>query len=132
MSQFPFQKSESQWKNDLSEEEYRVLRQKGTELPHSGTYNLLFEEGTYKCNGCGEELFSSDSKFNAHCGWPAFDQEISEGKITEIEDRSHGMIRTEILCSNCGSHLGHVFNDGPTDTGVRYCVNSVSLDFDKD
>ncbi len=122
-------KSEADWQNQLSPEEYRVLRQKGTEAPFSGTYNMHFEAGTYHCKGCGTPLFTSASKFDAGCGWPSFDAEAAKGSITYIKDTSHGMIRTEIVCANCNGHLGHVFDDGPTDTGLRYCVNSVSIDF---
>lgn len=127
---FSFNKTDEEWKQILSDEEYYVMRQAGTERPGTGKYNLHFEDGTYKCNACGEPLFESDTKFNAHCGWPSFDKAIP-GKVVERLDKSHGMIRMEILCANCGSHLGHVFNDGPTETGLRYCVNSVSLDFEK-
>lgn len=122
-------KSDEQWRAELSEEEYRVLRKAGTEPPFSGEYNLHFEDGEYRCKGCGNLLFDSTSKFDSRCGWPSFDQEIEKGRIREKLDTTHGMVRTEILCSNCDSHLGHVFNDGPTGTGLRYCVNSVSLDF---
>ncbi len=118
-------------KKELSDEEYRVMREKGTEQPFSGKYYIHNDEGTFKCKGCGEELFSSDSKFDAGCGWPSFDEEITKGKIKEILDKTHGMIRTEIVCAKCDSHLGHVFNDGPTESGLRYCVNSISLDFDE-
>jgi peptide-methionine (R)-S-oxide reductase len=93
------------------------------------SYNLHFEDGHYHCKACGEQLFDSRSKFDAGCGWPSFDQEIEQGKIKEVFDDSHGMRRTEIVCANCGGHLGHVFNDGPTETGLRYCVNSVSIEF---
>lgn len=127
--QFKINKSEKEWKAELSEEQYYVLRQGGTERPYSGQYNMHFAKGNYTCAGCGEVLFSSESKFDAHCGWPSFDKEIESGKIVEKLDTSHGMIRTEILCGSCGGHLGHVFNDGPTETGLRYCVNSLSLDF---
>ncbi len=127
---FKIQKSEKEWLKELSPEEYYVLREKGTERPGSGQYNLHFEEGTYRCNACEEPLFDSGSKFEAHCGWPSFDKAI-EGKILYKEDRSHVMIRTEILCAACGSHLGHVFDDGSTQTGKRFCVNSISLDFEK-
>ncbi len=116
------------WKDKLSPEEYYVLREKGTERSFSGKYNMHFEKGTYVCNACKTPLFSSSTKFDAGCGWPSFDQAL-EGKIEYKQDRSHGVIRTEILCANCNSHLGHVFEDGPTETGLRYCVNSVSLDF---
>lgn len=122
-------KTEAEWKKQLTEDEYRVLRQKGTERPHTGKYNLHFENGAYNCNACDEKLFKSASKFDAHCGWPSFDESIP-GTVNRILDKTHGMLRTEIVCANCGSHLGHVFNDGPTATGERYCVNSVSIDFD--
>lgn len=128
--EFPYQKSEEEWKAKLSEEEFAVLRQKGTERPFSGEYNLHFENGSYSCKGCGEPLFDSGSKFDHGCGWPSFDKEIEEGKIKRVADYSHGMVRIEIVCANCGGHLGHVFDDGPTDTGERYCVNSASIDFD--
>ena len=124
-------KSEKEWKQILSEEEFYILREKGTERPHTGKFNLHFEEGTYTCKGCGTALFESDSKFDAHCGWPSFDQAIPD-KIEYIKDTSHGRIRTEIVCKTCDGHLGHVFNDGPTDTGLRYCVNSVSIDFNNE
>ena len=130
MSNFNIDKSESDWKEQLTEEEYRILRDKGTERPHTGKYNLHFEEGTYKCAGCSQQLFESSSKFDAHCGWPSFDESI-KGTVKYVLDKSHGMMRTEIVCSNCGGHLGHVFNDGPTETGTRYCVNSISINFDK-
>lgn len=127
---YKIQKTEEEWKAELGLEKYKILRQKGTEFPHTGQYNLHFEKGIYCCAACNEPLFESNSKFDAHCGWPAFDQSIP-GKVEYIKDASHGMIRTEILCSTCGSHLGHVFDDGPTETGVRYCVNSLSIDFKK-
>jgi peptide-methionine (R)-S-oxide reductase len=126
---YKVQKSEEDWRKQLSEEEYYVLRKKGTESPFSGKYNLHFESGKYGCKGCGHALFSHQMKFDSHCGWPSFDSELPEAKIEKKMDRSHGMVRTEILCGNCGSHLGHVFPDGPTETGLRYCVNSLSLDF---
>jgi peptide-methionine (R)-S-oxide reductase len=129
---FKIQKTEEEWKQELTPEQYYVLRQAGTERPFTGQYNMHFEKGTYSCGACGEPLFTSESKFDGHCGWPSFDKEIEEGKILERTDTSHGMVRTEILCANCGSHLGHVFDDGPTETGLRYCVNSLSLDFEED
>lgn len=127
---YPIEKSEEQWKAELGPEKYRILRQKGTEYPHTGQYNLHFEDGTYCCGACGEPLFESGSKFDGHCGWPSFDESIP-GKVEYAKDTSHGMFRTEILCAKCGGHLGHVFNDGPTPTGIRYCVNSLSLVFHK-
>jgi len=120
--------TEEDWKKHLSAEQYRILRQKGTEYPFTGKYNLHFEKGTYVCAGCKTELFYHDQKFESSCGWPSFDDCIS-GTISYVQDRSHGMIRTEIVCANCNGHLGHVFDDGPTKTKLRYCVNSLSLDF---
>lgn len=130
MNKYPFEKSEAQWKEELGEDRYRILRGKGTERPFSGEYNLTFEKGEYACGGCKQVLFDSNSKFESGCGWPSFDESIP-GSVEYIKDRSFGMIRTEILCANCGSHLGHVFDDGPTATGQRYCVNSLSIDFEK-
>ena len=129
---FEVQKTEREWKSQLSPEEYRVLREKGTELAFSGEFNAHFKKGVYICKACGAKLFDSSSKFDSHCGWPSFDKEIEEGTIIEIPDYSYGMKRVEILCGKCGSHLGHVFKDGPTKTGLRYCINSVSLDFKKE
>lgn len=126
------QKSEEEWQKQLTKEEYHVLRLKGTEQPYTGKYTLHFEKGVYCCKGCGSALFSHEMKFDSHCGWPSFDNELPEAKIKKITDRSHGMIRTEIICGNCNSHLGHIFPDGPTETGVRYCVNSISLDFNSE
>ena len=125
---YPITKPEEEWEAQLSRESYRVLRQGGTEFPHSGKYNLHFENGTYCCAACNTSLFESAHKFRSNCGWPSFDQAI-DGSIEYLKDTSHGMIRTEIRCANCGGHLGHIFDDGPTETGVRYCVNSASLDF---
>jgi peptide-methionine (R)-S-oxide reductase len=123
-------KSEEEWKKQLSAEQYRVLREKGTESPGTGRYNNHSEKGMYVCGGCGYELFSSEQKFDSHCGWPSFDGELGGGdKIKKVKDFSHGMIRTEIVCARCGGHLGHLFDDGPTASGIRYCVNSLSLDF---
>lgn len=121
-------KTDKEWEAELSAEEYYVLRGKGTERPFTGKFDKHFESGTYLCKGCGTELFKSDTKFDAGCGWPSFYDAI-DGKVATERDISHGMIRTEILCNNCGGHLGHVFPDGPAPTGDRYCVNSVSLDF---
>ncbi len=122
-------KTEEEWKKLLSPEQYKVLREKGTERPFTGEYNLHKANGIYTCGACGNELFTSDMKFDSGCGWPSFDREIEGNKIDTIRDTSFGMIRKEIVCNKCGSHLGHVFDDGPTDTGLRYCVNSLSLNF---
>ena len=130
MSKYNIEKSEAEWQKELTEEQYRILRQKGTERPFSGKYNLHFEKGSYHCAAWNQKLFESNSKFDSHCGWPSFDESI-KGTVEYILDKSHGMIRTEIVCSNCGGHLGHVFNAGPTKTGTRYCVNSLSINFDK-
>ena len=124
-------KSDASWKEQLTENEYNILREKGTERPHTGKYNLHFEKGTYTCKGCGTPLFDSNSKFDAHCGWPSFDLAIPE-KIDYIKDTSLSRTRTEIVCSTCNGHLGHVFEDGPTESGLRYCVNSASIDFDNE
>lgn len=123
-------KSEAEWRAELSPEEYRVLREKGTERPFTGKYNLHFEDGKYVCKACGNPLFYSDQKFESGCGWPSFDNQVSPEAVITERDNTHGMIRTEILCGKCRSHLGHVFDDGPTASGLRYCVNSVSIDFD--
>lgn len=125
------QTGKESWLEKLTPDRYAVLREKATEPPFSGRYNMHFEKGVYSCAGCGNELFSSETKFDAGCGWPSFYDGIAEGKIETREDTSHGMVRTEILCGKCGGHLGHVFDDGPAPTGMRYCVNSLSLDFKK-
>jgi peptide-methionine (R)-S-oxide reductase len=129
IKKYPIERSEAEWRKQLSEEQYRVLREKGTEAPHSGKYNMHFQEGAYCCAACDAKLFESGQKFESNCGWPSFDEAI-DGAIEYVQDRSFGMIRTEILCSNCGSHLGHVFDDGPTQSGQRYCVNSASIEFE--
>ncbi|MFX1463441.1 MAG: peptide-methionine (R)-S-oxide reductase MsrB [Promethearchaeota archaeon] len=123
--------SKDECKKRLTKKQYEVLREKGTEPPFTGKYWNHHEKGIYKCAGCGQPLFSYDKKFDSGTGWPSFDQPISEKNVEERLDTSHGMIRTEILCSKCGGHLGHVFNDGPKTTGCRYCINSISLDFEK-
>lgn len=122
-------KTDVDWKTSLTPEQFRILREKGTELPFSGEYVKTTDAGKYYCVACGNELFASESKFDAHCGWPSFDRTIQKESVEEIFDNTHGMTRTEITCSKCGGHLGHVFPDGPTETGKRYCINSVALTF---
>lgn len=125
-------KTEEEWKNLLTPDQYYVLRQKGTERPFTGKFEAHWEPGVYTCAACGNELFKSNTKFDAGCGWPSFYEALDKTKITEKMDYTHGMTRVEIMCAKCGGHLGHVFNDGPADkTGLRYCVNSLSLDFIK-
>jgi len=123
--------SETEWKNRLTEEQYNVLRLKATEKPFTGMYYKLNDHGIYCCAGCGIELFSSDTKFDAGCGWPSFYEAIADKKIETRTDTSLQMVRTEILCAACGGHLGHLFDDGPEPTGKRYCVNSAALNFKK-
>ena len=130
-NKYPISKSEAEWREELGDKRYHILREKGTEFPRTGAYNLHFKEGTYVCGGCHTPLFKSDSKFESNCGWPSFDQSL-EGAIEYINDTSHGMIRTEVVCSHCGGHLGHIFEDGPTETGQRYCINSLSMHFKKE
>jgi len=125
-------KTDEEWKKILSPQQYNVLIKKGTEPPFSGTLLENKEKGMYVCAACGNELFTSDMKFDSHCGWPSFDKEIAGGKVITKTDSSFGMTRTEIMCAKCGGHLGHLFDDGPTETGMRYCVNSLSLDFKAD
>jgi len=122
--------TESEWKSKLSPEKYHILREGGTERAFTGQYWDTKTKGVYKCAGCGQELFSSDTKYESGTGWPSFFEPIDPEKVETLPDNSYGMIRTEIRCANCGSHLGHVFPDGPQPTGLRYCVNSASLDLD--
>jgi peptide-methionine (R)-S-oxide reductase len=125
------EKTEEQWRAELGPEQYRVLRQKGTEAPFSGEYDHVFEPGTYRCAGCGAELFESDAKYDSGCGWPAFFAPRDGEAVEEETDATHGMTRTEVLCASCGGHLGHVFPDGPAPTGQRYCINSAALTLDE-
>jgi methionine-R-sulfoxide reductase len=125
-------RTEEEWKKALSKIEYHVLREKGTERPYTGEFWNHKEKGIYKCAGCGEELFSSETKFVSGCGWPSYFDAIDRSKIEEKLDTTHGMRRVEVLCKNCGGHLGHVFDDGPKEkTGLRYCINSAALKFEK-
>jgi peptide-methionine (R)-S-oxide reductase len=125
-------RSEEEWRQRLDPEQYRVLREKGTEAPFSGEYDHVFDPGTYHCAGCGAELFKSDAKYDSGCGWPAFSMPAAEEAIDEETDTSFGMVRTEVLCSSCGGHLGHVFPDGPHPTGLRYCINSAALELEEE
>lgn len=122
-------KSDDYWRNILTTEQYKVLREKDTEAPFSGKLLHNKEKGVYTCAGCGNELFTDEMKFESECGWPSFDRELAGGRIKQVEDSSYGMHRIEIVCAKCGGHLGHLFDDGPTKTGMRYCVNSLSLNF---
>lgn len=126
------EKSEEQWKDEMSPEQYQVCREKGTERAFTGAYWNTKDRGIYRCSACNEALFSSDTKYDSGSGWPSFWEPLQDGLIDENEDLTLGMRRVEVVCSSCGSHLGHVFEDGPKPTGLRYCINSLSLDLDKE
>jgi peptide-methionine (R)-S-oxide reductase len=126
------QKTDAEWQKHLTPDQYKVLRQKGTEMAFTGEYWNCHEKGIYRCAACGAELFSSETKFDSGTGWPSFSSPLAKEKVKAESDSSHGMVRTEVVCGRCGGHLGHVFDDGPAPTGLRYCINSVSLKLEKD
>jgi peptide-methionine (R)-S-oxide reductase len=123
-------KTEAEWRVKLDPEQFQILREAGTERPFSGKYNDTKTPGSYKCAGCGTELFSSDAKFESGSGWPSFYEALDPEKIKEVEDRAYGMVRTEVRCATCDGHLGHLFPDGPNPTGMRYCINSAALELE--
>lgn len=126
---YPYQKTEAEWKEILTAKEFKILREKGTEVPWFNDLNDNKEEGLYVCAGCGQKLYSSEHKYNSRSGWPSFWKPLADSLVAEEVDNSYFMTRTEIVCSNCGGHLGHVFDDGPEPTGLRYCMNSAAMDF---
>ena len=130
MKRYSMERSDAEWRELLTPEQYRVLREAGTERPGTGMYLDTTDDGVYRCGACGNPLFRSEAKYHSGCGWPSFYEPIAPDAVEELTDTSHGMVRTEIRCGACGSHLGHVFDDGPEPTGERYCMNSVALDFE--
>ena len=126
------EKTDAEWRAELTPEQYNVLRQRGTERPFTGEYDHVFDDGTYTCAGCGTQLFKSDAKFDSGCGWPAFSAPASGEVVDEETDTTYGMVRTEVTCATCGGHLGHVFPDGPNPTGLRYCINSAALKLEEE
>ena len=132
MKRYELERNEGEWRAVLSPDQYRVLRESGTEPPFSGEYVDTADEGVYRCGACGNPLFRSETKYHSGCGWPSFYRPVSDDAVEELSDTSHGMTRTEIRCARCGSHLGHVFEDGPEPTGLRYCMNSLALDLNRD
>lgn len=130
--EFEVTKTDAEWKSELSSEQYNVLREKGTEIAFTGKYWKNYKDGVYHCAGCSTALFNADTKFKSGTGWPSFWKPINEENVKVVIDKSLGMIREEVICGVCGGHLGHVFNDGSKPTGLRYCINSASLDFEED
>ncbi|MGK7389752.1 MAG: peptide-methionine (R)-S-oxide reductase MsrB [Candidatus Cyclobacteriaceae bacterium M2_1C_046] len=126
---YKINKSEKEWKKELTPEEYHVLREKGTERAFSGDLNKIKKEGVFICAACENEVFTTEAKYESHSGWPSFYKPISMENVEVVKDYSHGMVRDEVLCARCGGHLGHVFDDGPKPTGLRYCINSIAMDF---
>ena len=132
MKRYEIERSDAEWREVLSPDRYRVLRQSATERPFTGTYVDTEDPGVYRCGACGSPLFRSDAKYHSGCGWPSFFEPVTPGALEEVLDTSHGTRRTEIRCGACGSHIGHVFEDGPEPTGLRYCTNSIALDLERE